>query len=115
MAYNEQLTNRIREALAHLPKVAEKKMFRGVTFMVNGKMCISAGNDEMMCRIDPDTFEAALEKPGCRPMVHGGRIMKGFVFVNEESIRSKKEFDYWIGLALDFNKRAKASAKKKDT
>jgi len=113
MAYNEQLTNRIREALAHLPKVEEKKMFRGVTFMVNGKMCISAGNDEMMCRIDPDVFEAAVEKPGCRPMVHNGRTMKGFVFVNEESIRNKKEFNYWISLALDFNKKAKASSKKK--
>lgn len=113
MAYNEQLTNRIREALAHIPKVEEKKMFRGVTFMVNGKMCISAGNDEMMCRIDPDIFEAVLEKSGCRPMVHGGRIMNGFVFVNEEAIRSKKEFNYWIGLALDFNKKAKASPKKK--
>jgi len=113
MAYNEQLTNRIREALAHLPKVEEKKMFRGVTFMVNGKMCISVGNDEMMCRIDPDVFEAVLEKNGCRPMIHGGRTMKGFVFVHEESIRSKKEFDYWIRLSLDFNKKAKASAKKK--
>jgi len=113
MAYNEPLTNRIREALAHLPKVEEKKMFRGVTFMVNGKMCISVGNDEIMCRIDPDIVEAVLEKSGCRPMIHGGRTMKGFVFVNEESIRSKKEFNYWIDLALDFNKKAKISAKKK--
>jgi TfoX/Sxy family transcriptional regulator of competence genes len=113
MAYNEQLTNRIREALAHLPKVEEKKMFRGVTFMVNGKMCVSAGNDEMMCRIDPEVFETALEKNGCRPMVHGGRTMKGFVFVNEGSVRNKKDFDYWINLAIDFNKKAKASPKKK--
>jgi TfoX/Sxy family transcriptional regulator of competence genes len=111
MAYNEQLTNRIRETLAHLPKVEEKKMFRGVTFMVNGKMCISAGNDEMMCRIGPDAFEAALEKPGCRPMIHNGRIIKGFVFVNEENIRSNKEFDYWIRLTLDFNRKSKSSAK----
>jgi TfoX/Sxy family transcriptional regulator of competence genes len=113
MAFNEPLTNRIREALAHLPRVEEKKMFRGITFMVNGKMCISVGNDEMLCRIDPYLFEAALEKNGCRPMIHGGRTMKGFVFVNEESIRHKKEFNYWIGLSLDFNKKAKASSKNK--
>jgi len=113
MAINENLTNRVREALAHLPKVIEKKMFRGITFMVNGKMCISAGNDEMMCRIDPEVFEIALEKSGCRPMVHGGRTMKGFVFVHEESIRTKKDFNYWIDRALDFNKKAKASPKKK--
>jgi len=62
MAYNEQLTNRIREALAHLPKVEERKMFRGVTFMVNGKMCISAGNEEMMCRIDPECLKTPWKK-----------------------------------------------------
>jgi TfoX/Sxy family transcriptional regulator of competence genes len=113
MAYNEQLTNRIREALAHLPKVEEKRMFRGVTFMVNGKMCISAGNDEMMCRIDPHIVDAVLEKYDCRLMVHGGRTMKGFVFVNEENIRNKKAFDYWISLAIDFNAKAKPASKKK--
>jgi TfoX/Sxy family transcriptional regulator of competence genes len=88
-------------------------MFRGVTFMVNGKMCISAGNDEMMCRIDPDKFENVREKNGCRAMVHAGRTMKGFVFVNEENIRIKRDLEYWINLALDFNKKAKASPKKK--
>src|SRR5258708_39982181 len=102
MAYNEPLTNRIREALAHLPKVEEKKMFRGVTFMVNGKMCISAGNDEMMCCIDPALQETVLEKNGSRAMVHGGRVMKGFAFENEESIRSNKDFSYCINLDIDF-------------
>jgi len=52
MAYNEKLADRVREALAHLPEVEEKKMFRGVTFMVNGKMCVSVSGDEMMCRFD---------------------------------------------------------------
>ena len=113
MALNEQLTNRIRESLAHLPKVEEKKMFRGVTFMVNRKMCVSAGNEEMMCRIDPAIFESALEKNGTRAMIHGGRVMKGFVFVHEESVRTKRALDYWIKLALDFNKKAKAAPKKK--
>jgi len=113
MAYNEKLTNRVREALAHLPKVEEKKMFRGVTFMVNGKMCVSVGDDEMMCRIDPKVFDTALERGSCRPMVHGGRTMKGFLFVNEESIRAKKDFDYWISLALTYNKTARAAPKKK--
>ncbi len=112
MAYNEKLADRIREALAHLPKVEEKKMFRGITFMVNHKMCASVGNDEMMCRIAPEEFEAALERGNCRPMIHGGRVMTGFIFVNEEGYRNKKDFDYWIGHALAFNKKAKASPKK---
>jgi len=113
MAVNEKLTERVREALADIPKVVEKKMFRGITFMVNGKMCISVGDEEILCRIDPEIFEDALEKNGCRPMIHGGRTMTGFVFVHESAITRKKNFDYWVSLSLVFNKKAKASKKKK--
>ena len=113
MAYNEQLTKRVREALAHLSGVEEKRMFRGVTFMVNGKMCISTGDDKIMCRIDPALHEEAIKKKGCRTVTMKGREYKGYVYISEEGIKTKKDFDYWIGLALDFNKKAKASPKKK--
>lgn len=113
MAHNEKLTTRVRKALAHLPKVEEKKMFRGITFMVNGKMCISTGDNELMLRIDPAFHETAIEKKGCRTMTMKGKEYKGYVYVHEDSIQSKKDFDYWVGLALDFNKNAKASKKSK--
>jgi TfoX/Sxy family transcriptional regulator of competence genes len=111
VAYNEELIIRIRGALAHLRRVEEKKMFSGVTFMVNGKMCISAGDNRIMCRIDPSVYESALTRSGCSPVIMRGRQYKGFVYVDEEVIKSKKEFEYWIGLALAFNKMAKASKK----
>jgi TfoX/Sxy family transcriptional regulator of competence genes len=113
MAYNEKLADRIREALQHLPEVEEKKMFRGVTFMVDGKMCMSVSADEMMCRFDPALQETVAEKKGFRTMIMKGREYKGYGYISEEGIRSKKDFDYWVGLCLDFNKRAKASKKKK--
>jgi len=109
MAYNEKLTNRIREALADVPNVEEKKMFSGITFMVNGKMCISAGNDRIMCRIDPAIHEEAIKRKGSRTVEMKGREYKGYVYVNEDGIKTKKDFDYWIGLSLEFNERAKAS------
>ena len=113
MAYDEKLAARIRQALAHLPKVEEKKMFRGVTFMVNGKMCVSVSGDEMMIRFDPALQEIVAEKNGFRTMIMKDREYKGYGYVSQEAIRSKKDFDYWVGLALDFNKRAKASKKTK--
>jgi TfoX/Sxy family transcriptional regulator of competence genes len=109
MAYNEKLTNRVREALADVPDVEEKKMFSGITFMVNGKMCISAGNDRIMCRIDPAIHEEAIKRKGSRTVEMKGRKYKGYVYVNEDGIKTKKDFDYWIGLSLEFNDRAKAS------
>lgn len=111
MAYNEKLAHRIREALQDLPTVEEKKMFRGVTFMVNHKMCVSVSGNEMMCRFDPALQESVADKNGFRTMIMKGREYKGYGYISEEGIKSKKDFDYWIGLALDFNKRAKASKK----
>src|SRR5580765_8330150 len=111
--YNEKMTKRIREALADVPKVEEKKMFRGVVFMVDGKMCITAGDDNMMCRIDPAIHEEAVKKKGVRSVIMKGREYKGYVRVYEDAMKSKKDFEYWIGLALEFNKKAKAAKKKK--
>ena len=113
MAYNKKLANRIREALAHLPDVEEKKMFSGITFMVDGKMCISVATDRLMCRIDPAMHEAAVQRMGCCTVKMRGREYKGYVYVNGEGLQTKKDFDYWIGLSLDFNKKAKASRKRK--
>jgi TfoX/Sxy family transcriptional regulator of competence genes len=113
MAYNETLADRIRESLSETKRVKEKQMMGGLTFMVNDKMCIGIIKDEMMCRIDPELQDDALSRNGCRIMDFTGRPMKGYVMVDESGMRSKKDFDYWIGLCLDFNKRAKSSKKKK--
>lgn len=112
MAYNTKLADRIREALAHLPDVDEKEMFRGVCFMVNGKMCVCVSDDEMMCRIGESQVEKALENNYVRQVVMRDRPMKDYVFISEEAFQSQKDFDHWIKLALDFNPQAKASKKK---
>lgn len=55
MIYDLKLVDRIREYLVKFSKlnVEEKEMFRGLTFMVNDKMCISVSGENMMCRFDP--------------------------------------------------------------
>lgn len=116
MPANEHLTNIIREALADLPDVEEKKMFSGICFMVDGKMCICVNKTELMCRVAPEVYEEALEKNGTRSMLHNGRTMKNYVFVSEDVLKTKNDFDYWINHALAFNKIAeppKSKPKKK--
>ncbi|HEY4655286.1 MAG TPA: TfoX/Sxy family protein [Cyclobacteriaceae bacterium] len=113
MAYNQKLAERIRERLADVKKIKEREMMGGLTFMVNDKMCIGIIKDEMMCRIDPEAQEAALSRTGCRIMDFTGRPMKGYVMVDETGMKSRKDFDYWITLCLEFNKKARSSKKKK--
>jgi len=111
MSYDEELAMRVRRALAGQRRVEEKKMMGGLTFMVNGKMCVGILNDDLMARIDPAVHDEALQKKGCREMDFTGRPMKGFVFVGPDG--TTNDLGYWIKLALDFNARAKASKKPK--
>ncbi len=73
MEINEIFVNYIREALQQIPDVEEKKMFSGLTFMVNGKMCISVRKDSIMCRINPASQQIALKKKGAEIMIMKGR------------------------------------------
>lgn len=113
MAYNEVLAQRVREILRALPEVEEKKMMGGLTFMVNGKMCLGISGDNLMARIDPGIYEAALKRKGCREMDFTGRPMRGFVFIDPEGTGRQENHEYWISLALDYNKRAKKSRKRR--
>ena len=111
MSYNAELAARVRDSLKNQKQVVEKNMFGGLTFMVNGKMCVGVAKDELMVRIDPAVYDQALKRKGCHEMRFTGKPMKGFVFVGPEGTKSKKDLEYWIGLALEFNNIAKSSKK----
>lgn len=112
MAYNEKLANMTRELISlTYKKVEEKAMFGGLCFMVNEKMCVGVEKDRLMVRLDPAKYEEVIEKEGCKPMDFTGKVMKGFVFVDAEVLTTKKKLEYWVKLALEYNKIAKASKK----
>lgn len=114
MAYNEKLADRVREIIAVTHNITEeKKMFGGLCFMVNDKMCVGVEKERLMVRLDPVKYDKVMEKEGCMPMDFTGKIMKGYVFVDIAALNTKKKLEYWIQLALDYNKIAKASKKKK--
>ncbi len=114
MAYNEKLADRTRELISLTHKnVEEKKMFGGLCFMVNDKMCVGVEQERLMVRLDPAKYDKAMEREGCKPMDFTGRVMKGYVFVDIDALGTKKKLEYWIALALEFNKKAKPSKKKK--
>ena len=113
MAINEKLTNRVRELLADVDKVDEKKMFSGLAFMVDEKLCIAVRNDNIMLRINPEIHNELVEKQGCSPMIMKGKDLDGYVVVDEAFLDTKKQLSYWVKLALDYNPKAKSSKKKK--
>ena len=58
-------------------------------------------------------YEKAVEMLGCRTMDFTHRPMTGYVLVDDSGMKTRKEFDFWINLALEFNKISKSSKRKK--
>jgi len=112
LAYNEHLADRInRFFTTEKVEFFEKKMFGGLCFMVDNKMCVGILKDELMARIGENKYTEALTKKGCKEMTFTGRPMKGYVYLDEDSLDLDTDLEYWLQLALDFNPLAKASKK----
>lgn len=113
MAYNQILADRVRAIIAVTHQITEeKKMFGGLCFMVNQKMCVGVEKERLMVRLNPLQYEEVLEKEGCKPMDFTGKIMKGYVFVDIEALNTKNKLQYWLKLALNFNAIAKSTREK---
>ena len=115
MAYDVAVSDKIREYLFQIPhlKIEEKEMFRGLTFMVNDKMCVSVSGNNLMCRFDPRLQEQVAGKRCFQPMIMKGKELSGYCYVEPSGFLSKSDFDYWMHLCLEFNSQAKASKKAK--
>ncbi len=120
MPYDEHQADRIRQAFQE-KKVdyTEKRMFGGLCFMVDDKMCCGIhfdkkkNTDLLMARIGETASETAMQRPGCHPMDFTGRPMKGYVFITPDGFDLDEDLAYWIQLCVDFNPLAKASKKRK--
>jgi TfoX/Sxy family transcriptional regulator of competence genes len=114
MAYSEVLADRAREVISQTEEnVEEKRMFGGLCFMVEDKMLAGVMKDRLMLRLNPDKFDEVIEQDGCTPMDFTGKKMRGFVYVDMEVLDTREKMEYWINLALDYNKIAKPTKRKK--
>jgi TfoX/Sxy family transcriptional regulator of competence genes len=97
MAYDEELANRIRELVAGEAGVTEKRMFGGLAFLVDGNMSVAAsGQGGLMVRVDPEETDTLVAKPHARPFVMRGREMQGWLRVDDEGVRTKRQLAPWV-------------------
>jgi TfoX/Sxy family transcriptional regulator of competence genes len=103
MPYDEDLANRIRELLADEEAITEKKMFGGLAFLRHGNMTVAASRTGgMLVRIDPAKTDEALQRPHVSRMEMGGRSMDGWLNVDAEGVRTKRDAGAWIKRSLSY-------------
>ncbi len=98
MAYDEPLASRIRRALGDRMGFTERKMFGGLAFLYQGRMCCGIVLSDLMVRVPLDEFDAALRKRHVRPMDFTGKPLKGFVYVSPSGIRTAVSLRGWLTL-----------------
>lgn len=102
MAYDERLAERVRGALERRRGVTEKKMFGGLSFLVNGNMSCGVNGDDLMVRVGPDAYEEALDRAHARPMDFTGKPLKGMVYVGPKGVRTAPQLRRWVEQAVSF-------------
>jgi TfoX/Sxy family transcriptional regulator of competence genes len=103
VAYDEELAHRIRELLAGEPAVTEQRMFGGLAFLAGGHMALAAsGQGGIMVRVAPDETEALTARPHARAFEMRGREMRGWVRVDPEGGRTKRQLEPWVRRGLAF-------------
>ena len=102
MAYDEELAERVREQVAAERGLAEKAMFGGLAFLLDGNMAVGLSGDELMVRVGPDRSAAALARPHTRPFDMTGRPMKGWILVGPDALGGEPELAGWVSEGVAF-------------
>lgn len=103
MAYDEDLANRIRELIDGDLEVSEQTMFGGLAFLVNGNMAVAAsGQGGLMVRVGPEHAGELLAKPHAQAFEMRGRPMRGWLRVDDEGLRTKRQLEPWVSRGVAY-------------
>jgi hypothetical protein len=103
MAYDEDLANRIRELIGAERDVTEMRMFGGLAFLIRGNMALAAsGQGGLIVRVDPEDNDSLLAKPDAQRFEMRGRPMRGWLRVDAEGVRTKRQLEPWVKRGVSY-------------
>jgi TfoX/Sxy family transcriptional regulator of competence genes len=103
VAYDEDLADRVRDLVAGEPTVTEKRMFGGLAFLIGGNMSVSvSGQGGLLLRCDPAEADGFLDEPHASQAIMRGRPMEGWLRVDPEGLRSKRELAKWVSRGVNY-------------
>jgi len=102
MAYDEGLAQRVREVLSVRDDIAEKKMFGGLSFLLQGNMAVGVIGEELIVRVGPHDYEEALSHEHARAFDFTGRAMSGWVVVEAPGFEQDEDLTDWVLRGVGF-------------
>jgi TfoX/Sxy family transcriptional regulator of competence genes len=104
MPYDPGLAERLEAAVSRTRGMAQKKMFGGIGWMLNGNMCVGVYKDFLIIRVGPERASALADEPGVGPMDITGKPMKGCLMVAPEGYEEDAALKRYTKAAIDFVK-----------
>lgn len=103
MPYDPELADRIRDHVADMPLLTEKKMFGGIGWMIGGHMACGAHSDgRLMIRCSREDWPGFIAEPGAGGFTHGSRQMTGWVLVDADAVDAPADLRKWLDRGCDF-------------
>lgn len=104
MAYDEDLADRIRDAMETEPHLTEKRMFGGLAFLVDGHMAvvILSKQQGLMVRVDPADADALMARDHVGPMIMSGTPARGWLRIDPPGLVDDDALGDWTDRAAAF-------------
>jgi TfoX/Sxy family transcriptional regulator of competence genes len=103
VAYDEDLAGRVRELISAEVGVTERPMFGGLAFLVDGHMAVAVrGRGGLMVRVDPSQAARLCARPHAQPFEMRGVEMKGWLRVDGEGLRTKRQLEPWVSRGVTY-------------
>jgi hypothetical protein len=102
MSYHETLAARIRKLLGRRKNPAEKKLFGGAAFLLEGNICCGVWKGFLILRLGPDAARQVLSEEHARPFDITRRPMSGWAMVEPAGWRNDSALRRWLGRAEEF-------------
>jgi TfoX/Sxy family transcriptional regulator of competence genes len=100
------------EAVIGPANLTSKRMFGGITFLLNGNMLCCASRRGLMVRVGAAAEARALASPDASPCRVTGRPMPGFIMVKPEGLDQEADLARWIAMARAYVETLPPKAKK---
>jgi TfoX/Sxy family transcriptional regulator of competence genes len=113
MAYDDALAIRIRQALRQRSDITERKMFGGLSFLRDGRMCCGVVGHDLVVRVLDKEMPLTLERAHVRPMDFTGKPLRGFVYVEPDAITTDDELRDWIARGLAFTEQTVSASRRR--